>query len=657
MNQTQVASRSSFALLVTAALLVGCGVSRPGGTSGGEEVAQQLEAERAGTVSLSANEVQALTVVDSGVPNGGKVISDAAASGGQAVKLLSNGNAVRFTVPAGSAAGNYTVRVRGRGDLWGNLYRESPIVTLRVNGAEKGRVELSSATYAVFTVGTFALKPGDTLDVTFINDAYDGANDRNAVIDYLIIDPAGTTSAPTSPSTPTPAPGTVSGNAVDVRSFGAKGDGVTDDTAALNRAAAGAAGKDILFPAGTYLVSGPVVFANLNGRTVSGAGATIKAAPSWVQRGRDIGILTFRNARDVTIRGFTLQGFANRNISAFAYRMDGLIVEYSQNVTVEGTEVREVQSVGINGEHSQGFKVLDSRSLRAHGHGMGCEDCRNSVFRGNTIVGDADPNASVSNQNTGIGLMLQLGDTVLIENNTIKNQWDTATKTEGTNNVTYRGNTVDVFGKDGIKIQSFPSGGVNRVYGGVIENNRVSGGRRWRKDGGGLALLQGVVGGRISGNKLYGLGNPNVPDTGIVLNTFGSPTRDVVVEDNEVKNAYVGLMLAAENGTVVRHNTFTSDARSMKTCIEIPGSPNSLIEGNTFSGFREICTVVYGGRDTTIGRNTYRDGDTGVFVNGSTQPGYRILNNTFDSTVSRPINIQGSPTCSGNTGAVPKVCQ
>lgn len=50
-------------------------------------------------------------------------------------------------------------------------------------------------------------------------------------------------------------------NAIDVRTFGAKGDGVTDDTAAIAaaRSAAIAQSKDLYFPAGVYLIAGELV--------------------------------------------------------------------------------------------------------------------------------------------------------------------------------------------------------------------------------------------------------------------------------------------------------------------------------------------------------------------------------------------------------------
>ena len=48
---------------------------------------------------------------------------------------------------------------------------------------------------------------------------------------------------------------------VSIKDYGAAGDGVTDDLPAINKAfaAVAATGQKILFPAGTYGVSGPVI--------------------------------------------------------------------------------------------------------------------------------------------------------------------------------------------------------------------------------------------------------------------------------------------------------------------------------------------------------------------------------------------------------------
>jgi hypothetical protein len=51
-------------------------------------------------------------------------------------------------------------------------------------------------------------------------------------------------------------------DAVDVRDYGARGDGVTDDTAAFDAADAAALGRTITVPAGTYLINGNLTIEN-----------------------------------------------------------------------------------------------------------------------------------------------------------------------------------------------------------------------------------------------------------------------------------------------------------------------------------------------------------------------------------------------------------
>jgi hypothetical protein len=61
---------------------------------------------------------------------------------------------------------------------------------------------------------------------------------------------------------------------LNVKAFGAKGDGITDDTAALQAAitAGGAAHTTVYVPPGTYMVSDPIVIPAGEGLTVAGAG-------------------------------------------------------------------------------------------------------------------------------------------------------------------------------------------------------------------------------------------------------------------------------------------------------------------------------------------------------------------------------------------------
>ena len=73
------------------------------------------------------------------------------------------------------------------------------------------------------------------------------------------------------------------GQVFNVKAYGAVGDGVTDDIAALNSAltaAAAAAGAIVYFPSGTYVIASTWTFSGRENVTVVGSQATLKAANS-----------------------------------------------------------------------------------------------------------------------------------------------------------------------------------------------------------------------------------------------------------------------------------------------------------------------------------------------------------------------------------------
>ncbi len=151
----------------------------------------QFEAE-AGTIQAFTTPQ---TVADP--RNGGRIINDPNASGGKAVILLGTNDNVRFVVPGSVKAGRYTVSVRGKGEN----YKGWPTVDL--NDAAQRRLAvatLDSATYVNRKFGEFDLKPGQVFNLSFINDLYEGrGKDRNAIVDYLVIEPVGTTPPPPPP--------------------------------------------------------------------------------------------------------------------------------------------------------------------------------------------------------------------------------------------------------------------------------------------------------------------------------------------------------------------------------------------------------------------------------------------------------------------------
>ncbi|ADV65826.1 carbohydrate-binding domain-containing protein [Deinococcus maricopensis] len=170
-------------LALTLGVLLGACSQPP--TPPTSSAAAQLEAEVGG---FSAQQV-----LDP--RRGARVIQDEDANGGQALVLLGTGDEVRFTVPRALRAGRYDVRVRARGEQ----YDGAPIVALSRGGTPLGTATLDNDSYAMRNFGAVDVQPGQTLTVTYLNDAHGGpGQDRNAVVDYLTLTPHGAANVPPS---------------------------------------------------------------------------------------------------------------------------------------------------------------------------------------------------------------------------------------------------------------------------------------------------------------------------------------------------------------------------------------------------------------------------------------------------------------------------
>jgi len=89
-------------------------------------------------------------------------------------------------------------------------------------------------------------------------------------------------------------------DAVDVRDFGARGDGVTDDTAAFDAADAAAQGRTITVPAGTYLINGNLTIEN----PIRFQGTVIQPASVRLALTRNYDLDTYTSAFGDELTGF-----------------------------------------------------------------------------------------------------------------------------------------------------------------------------------------------------------------------------------------------------------------------------------------------------------------------------------------------------------------
>ncbi|WP_264777865.1 right-handed parallel beta-helix repeat-containing protein [Deinococcus aetherius] len=500
------------------------------------------------------------------------IISDKAASDGRAVLLASNGGSVGQVLPGSFRPGVYTVGIRARGEA----YQGWPTVELRLDGRRVGAVTVTNGEYALQTLANVSLRPGQRLDIVFVNDAYDGAQDRdrNAVLDQLALTPL-QDAAPPAGRTP--------GDVLDVKSFGAKGDGVTDDSAVLARIG-NAGGKDIYFPPGTYVIGRPVRLDGLKHQTIYGSNATLRASDDF-QAGDALGMLTLTNAQDLTVRDLTIVGRARYDVAPFDQRADGLHVEDSRDVHVRGLNVQRTHSVGISADGSDGVVIEDSTVSGAYANGIGTGNSNNVKILRNTVTGLGDPGSGNYKEPPGLGIFGWGGKNFLAEGNVLRNITNTATKTEGIANTTYRGNTIDGFGKDGIKIMPRP-GYSTSVAGAVVEGNTIRNRHPWAADGTSYILFHSVQGGRVAGNKIESTYRPGhfYEEDAVRVNTFskGPPSRDIVIEGNEIVGTRRGVRLEAD-GTVFRGNTVRGQDPWARSGLIVSANGVS-VANNTFDG-------------------------------------------------------------------------
>ncbi|HEX2865176.1 MAG TPA: right-handed parallel beta-helix repeat-containing protein, partial [Deinococcales bacterium] len=161
----------------------------------------------------------------------------------------------------------------------GQNYNGAPILALSINGRQVSTNDVPGTGFYSNSFGSFYLKGGDSVDVTFTNDAYGGNSnsDRNAYVDYLMIDGVNGGGSPAPTPSPTP------------QSAGAPGCGYNlwgnlyvgpNETYKNIQSAVNAAwnGATIVVRSGTYRET---VKVNKSVKILGECGATVKGSDVW----------------------------------------------------------------------------------------------------------------------------------------------------------------------------------------------------------------------------------------------------------------------------------------------------------------------------------------------------------------------------------------
>jgi hypothetical protein len=318
----------------------------------------------------------------------------------------------------------------------------------------------------------------------------------------------------------------VYGNTLDVRTFGATGDGTSDDTAAIRQAVSSSVpGDTIWFPAGSYRLSGPIWIQS--NRTYSGdAGAKLLG-----QGGKYMFATPYNSTNNLTITGLVFDG------GPIAIQGDGNWP--ATNVQITKCTFQNITDVGPDWTTHQGIFIaaLTNSSIT------------NNTFRNILPGGRADSPAGYGN---GI--------------------W-----ANNVSNTTIGNNVFDTVSEGMYLMSDYKSS----HPGIVISNNTGTSIHRM-----GIEMQVGLSTVQISGNNFSNFLNPYWDTFGI---SFASPGSTAVIQNNTLIASpaattfgrYGYAIEAAGKGTQVLNNSIQG---GWSAGVAIGGSQDLSVASNNLCG-------------------------------------------------------------------------
>jgi len=275
--------------------------------------------------------------------------------------------------------------------------------------------------------------------------------------------PVAATPATSAPGAPASAPQPP--NSINVKDYGAKGDGASDDTAALRKAfdAAKASGQAVFIPAGTYVHSGVL---SADGIKVSGAG-----------QGTDLKA-TNPNESAVKLTGTgasisNLQTEVSASARSSMPDAAGILVQNASGASVSNVTVKGAGSNGIRLDNAQGSTVAANLVEGTNADGIALMNgssnnkvSKNEVYQAADDAFSDDSYTSDAKQDTG---------NVFSNNLALDNAYGRGFALMGSSGDTLQNNVSDGTPGNGIIAGTDANSGTKAGSGDTITNNTVIG--------------------------------------------------------------------------------------------------------------------------------------------------------------------------------------
>lgn len=208
---------------------------------------------------------------------------------------------------------------------------------------------------------------------------------------------------------------------ISVKDFGATGDGVTNDAAAIQLAATAASGKVLLFPPGVYVCQDGFALSGDNSHIV-GYGATITYNATSATYYHCIRL----SGDDCSISGIAVVSPPGlvRDDTGFGISV-GIVGTLTNNVVVRDCVLDAIGSAGIWVSKVQGFRAFGNTVRNCLADGIHLSDgSYNAVISGNVLTNNGDDNIAIVHDGATAATGL-VGETVVDSNVISGGTWGT----------------------------------------------------------------------------------------------------------------------------------------------------------------------------------------------------------------------------------------
>lgn len=417
---------------------------------------------------------------------------------------------------------------------------------------------------------------------------------------------------------------------INVKDYGAKGDGVTVDDASIQLAATAAGGKCLYFPPGIYKVINGFDIQGDNS-SVIGESATILYGPSAQSYNHCVRIFG-NNCRVAGLRIASPSGLV-RDDTGFGISA-GNVGTASSGLIIEGCVLDSVASAGIWVSNVQNSTVNGNLVVGCKADGIHLSDgCFDSVVSGNILKDNADDHIAIVNDTIGAPYV---GRTSVTGNTITGGTGDTGFGVAliGATSATVSGNTIS--NTRGAGIGSYFWTDTEKGEYLLIDGNQITttgtGGTAFGGCGIAIQLAKDV---KITNNQISNITYDATKPSGAIIVTdsenlhiSGNTLTDIASDGMDIKSALTAAVTGNMLGFVAREGILASNAVTQISILN-----------NSFAG-------VQGVNDINV---NLPSGDVRVYGN-SCRKAVSVIAAT--SLIDRSESETSSPTPTAQSGAL-----